>query len=88
MAEEVQIGNVGGDGVASEVTLQRLVQATEAMAKSQALIAKVRLQSYRSYIIKKLKVLLMQLKNKQTQLKIKQMLLKMLHKKQINLQLH
>ena len=33
MAEEVNIGNVGGDGVASEVTLQRLVTAQEAMAK-------------------------------------------------------
>ena len=33
MAEETQISNVGGDGVASEVTLQRLVTAQEAMAK-------------------------------------------------------
>jgi hypothetical protein len=33
VAEEVNIGNVGGDGVASEVTLQRLVTAQEAMAK-------------------------------------------------------
>jgi hypothetical protein len=37
VAEEVQIGNVGGDGVASEVTLQRLVQATEAMAKKSGI---------------------------------------------------
>ena len=40
MAEEVQIGNVGGDGVASEVTLQRLVQATEAMAKKSGIDSK------------------------------------------------
>lgn len=33
MAEEVQISNVGGDGVASEVTLLRLVASVEAMAK-------------------------------------------------------
>ena len=33
MAEEAEISNVGGDGVASEVTLQRLVTAQEAMAK-------------------------------------------------------
>lgn len=33
MAEEVQISNVGGDGVASEVTLLRLVASIEAMAK-------------------------------------------------------
>ena len=33
MAEEVQINNVGGEGVASEVTLARLVSITEAMAK-------------------------------------------------------
>ena len=33
MAEEVEIGNVGGNGVASEVTLQRLISVTEAMAK-------------------------------------------------------
>ena len=33
MAEEVDIGNVGGGGVASEITLMRLVSATEAMAK-------------------------------------------------------
>ena len=37
MADEVQINNVGGDGVASEVTLQRLVQATEAMAKKSGI---------------------------------------------------
>ena len=40
MAEEVQIGNVGGDGVASEVTLLRLVQATEAMAKKAGIDSK------------------------------------------------
>ena len=40
MAEEVQISNVGGDGVASEVTLQRLVQATEAMAKKAGIDSK------------------------------------------------
>jgi transcription termination factor NusB len=40
VAEEVQIGNVGGDGVASEVTLQRLVQATEAMAKKSGIDSK------------------------------------------------
>lgn len=34
MAEEVQISNVGGEGVASEVTLARLVAVTEQMAKS------------------------------------------------------
>ena len=33
MAEEVVIGNVGGDGVASEVTLQRLTTAIQAMSK-------------------------------------------------------
>ena len=33
MAEQTEISNVGGDGVASEVTLQRLVTAQEAMAK-------------------------------------------------------
>lgn len=32
MAEEVQISNVGGDGVASEITLQRLVATMESMA--------------------------------------------------------
>ena len=35
MAEEVDIGNVGGDGVASEVTLARLVVTMEAMAKAK-----------------------------------------------------
>ena len=40
MAEETQISNVGGDGVASEVTLQRLVQATEAMAKKAGIDSK------------------------------------------------
>ena len=35
MAEEVEIGNVGGDGVASEVTLARLVVTMEAMAKAK-----------------------------------------------------
>ena len=36
MAEEVDIGNVGGaGGVASEVTLVRLVAAMESMAKAQ-----------------------------------------------------
>ena len=40
MAEEVQISNVGGDGVASEVTLQRLVTATEAMAKKSGIDSK------------------------------------------------
>jgi hypothetical protein len=33
VAENVEIGNVGGGGVASEITLMRLVSATEAMAK-------------------------------------------------------
>ena len=33
MADEVNIGNVGGEGVASEVTLARLVAVTEAMSK-------------------------------------------------------
>ena len=33
MAEEVQIGNVGGEGVASEVTLANLLAVTEQMAK-------------------------------------------------------
>ena len=40
MAEEVQISNVGGDGVASEVTLQRLVTAMEAMAKKSGIDTK------------------------------------------------
>ena len=40
MAEEVQISNVGGDGVASEVTLQRLVTAMEAMAKQSGIDSK------------------------------------------------
>lgn len=40
MAEEVQISNVGGDGVASEVTLQRLVTAMEAMAKKSGIDSK------------------------------------------------
>jgi hypothetical protein len=35
LAEEVDIGNVGGDGVASEVTLARLVVTMEAMAKAK-----------------------------------------------------
>jgi len=35
LAEEVEIGNVGGDGVASEVTLARLVVTMEAMAKAK-----------------------------------------------------
>jgi|TARA_B110000908_G_scaffold171664_1_gene235227 hypothetical protein len=33
VADEVNIGNVGGEGVASEVTLARLVAVTEAMSK-------------------------------------------------------
>lgn len=33
MADEVQINNVGGEGVASDITLQRLVAVTEEMAK-------------------------------------------------------
>jgi len=33
VADEVQINNVGGDGIASEVTLARLVAVTEQMAK-------------------------------------------------------
>ena len=33
MADEVQINNVGGEGIASEVTLARLVAVTEQMAK-------------------------------------------------------
>ena len=33
MADEVQINNVGGEGIASEVTLARLVAVTETMAK-------------------------------------------------------
>ena len=38
MAEEVEIRNVGGsDGVASEVTLQKLVNAMNAMAKAQGI---------------------------------------------------
>ena len=37
---ETEISNVGGDGVASEVTLQRLVQATEAMAKKAGIDSK------------------------------------------------
>ena len=40
MAEEVQISNVGGDGVASEVTLARLVTAMEAMAKKSGIDSK------------------------------------------------
>lgn len=40
MAEEVQISNVGGDGVASEVTLQRLVTSIEAMAKKMGIDSK------------------------------------------------
>ena len=40
MAEEVQISNVGGDGVASEVTLQRLVTSIEAMAKKSGIDSK------------------------------------------------
>lgn len=35
MAEEVQISNVGGEGVASEVTLARLLAVMEAMAKQK-----------------------------------------------------
>ena len=35
MAEEVQIGNVGGEGVASEVTLARLTATMELMAKKK-----------------------------------------------------
>ena len=35
LAEEVEIGNVGGEGVASEVTLARLVVTMEAMAKAK-----------------------------------------------------
>ena len=35
MAEEVQIGNVGSDGVASEVTLARLTATMELMAKKK-----------------------------------------------------
>ena len=36
MAEEVEIGNVGGSGgVASEVTLQKLVTAMNALARQQ-----------------------------------------------------
>ena len=34
MADEVEIVNVGGDGVASEVTLKLLIEAVEKMAKS------------------------------------------------------
>ena len=37
MADEVQISNVGGDGVASEVTLARLVTSIEAMAKKMGI---------------------------------------------------
>ena len=37
MAEDVNIGNVGGEGVASEVTLARLVSVTEAMAKKSGI---------------------------------------------------
>ena len=40
MAEEVEISNVGSNGVASEVTLQRLVTATEAMAKKAGIDSK------------------------------------------------
>jgi len=40
VAEEVQISNVGGDGVASEVTLQRLVTSIEAMAKKMGIDSK------------------------------------------------
>lgn len=40
MAEEVEISNVGNNGVASEVTLQRLVTATEAMAKKAGIDSK------------------------------------------------
>jgi len=40
VAEEVQISNVGGDGVASEVTLQRLVTSIEAMAKKSGIDSK------------------------------------------------
>ena len=37
MAEEVEIGNVGGDGVASEVTLARLAATMELMAKKKGI---------------------------------------------------
>ena len=40
MAEEVQISNVGGNGVASEVTLARLVTSIEAMAKKMGISSK------------------------------------------------
>ena len=40
MAEQTEISNVGGDGVASEVTLQRLVTAQEAMAKKMGIDSK------------------------------------------------
>jgi len=35
LAEEVEIGNVGGEGVASEVTLARLTATMELMAKKK-----------------------------------------------------
>ena len=35
MAENVEIGNVGGDGVASEITLARLTATMELMAKKK-----------------------------------------------------
>ena len=37
MAEEVEIGNVGGIGVASEVTLASLLAVTNAMAKKKGI---------------------------------------------------
>jgi hypothetical protein len=37
VAEEVQITNVGGEGVASEVTLARLTAVMEAMAKKKGI---------------------------------------------------
>ncbi len=40
MAEEVQISNVGGEGVASEVTLARLVTSIEALAKKSGIDSK------------------------------------------------
>ena len=37
MAEEVEISNVGGNGVASEVTLAKLLGIMEAMAKKKGI---------------------------------------------------
>lgn len=45
MAEQTEITNVGGEGVASEVTLANLLAVTEQMAKKLGLIPKTLLKT-------------------------------------------